>query len=47
MEMRTTLRGERGREHIGQSLQHPQIRDVIRLSATDFRIVRVRNIQVF
>jgi hypothetical protein len=30
-ETETTLREELGREHIGQSLQHPQIRDVIRL----------------
>jgi len=29
-EMVTILREERGWEHIGQSLQHPQIRDVIR-----------------
>ena len=41
METRTILREERGGEQNGQSLQHPQIRDVIRLSVTDFRIVRV------
>ena len=46
-ETQTTLREELGREHIGQSLQHPQIRDVIRSSVTDFRIVQVVASQVF
>jgi hypothetical protein len=47
METLTILRGERGREHIGQSLQHPQIRDVILSSETDFRIAQVVIFQVF
>ena len=42
-----TLREELGREHRGQSLQHPQIRDVIRSSVMDFKIEQVVHIQVF
>ena len=47
MEAETIQTAELGTEHLGQLLQIPKIRDVIRLSETDFRIVLAESIQAF
>jgi hypothetical protein len=47
METQTILLEELGMEQIGQSFQHPQIRDVIPSLVTDFRTTQVVDIQVF